>query len=105
MTTHMVRKQIYIPKRQDILLKRLSRARGVSEAEIIRQAIEREIGSSLPDAQALQMRPIDEFIQAALANRSTWEDIPYRWNREELYADRESHWLRDHDEDEHDSPD
>jgi hypothetical protein len=38
-----VRKQIYIQKRQDALLKRLDQARGLSEAEIIRQAIEREV--------------------------------------------------------------
>jgi hypothetical protein len=46
MTTHMVRKQFYIQKRQDVLLKRLSEARGLSEAEIIRQAIEREAAGS-----------------------------------------------------------
>ena len=32
----MVRKQIYIQERQNILLKRLAEARGVSEAEVIR---------------------------------------------------------------------
>jgi predicted nucleic acid-binding protein len=31
MTTHMVRKQIYIHKRQNTLLKRLSQARGVRD--------------------------------------------------------------------------
>jgi hypothetical protein len=41
--SEMLRKQFYIHKRQHILLKRLSQARGVSEAEIIRQAIEREV--------------------------------------------------------------
>ena len=38
----MVRKQIYIEERYERLLKRISKARGVSEAELIRQAIERE---------------------------------------------------------------
>lgn len=46
MATNMVRKQIYIQKRQEALLKRLSQARGLSEAEIIRQAIEREVAGS-----------------------------------------------------------
>ena len=40
--SNMVRKQIYIYHRQEILLKRLARVRGISEAEIIRQAIDRE---------------------------------------------------------------
>jgi hypothetical protein len=36
----MLRKQIYIPNRQQSLLKRRAKARGVSEAAPIRQAIE-----------------------------------------------------------------
>ena len=43
--SEMVRKQFYIHKRQQILLKRLSQARGVSEAEIVRQAI--SVGASV----------------------------------------------------------
>ena len=59
MTTHMVRKQIYIHKRQNTLLKRLSQARGVSEAEIIRQAIDREISGEAP--------------KSTVADRSAWQ--------------------------------
>jgi DNA-binding FrmR family transcriptional regulator len=92
----MVRKQIYIQRRQDALLKRLSRARGQSEAEIIRQAIERE-------AAGIPSQPI-------AADRSAWQELvtflearhatdfsrqPYRWNREEIYTEREDRWLRD----------
>ena len=94
MTTQMVRKQIYIQRRQDILLKRLSQARGLSQAEVIRQAIEREIGVTSP-------RPLP-------ADRTAWEELlaflkqrkalggvgePYRWNRQELYEERENRWV------------
>ena len=41
--TQMVRKQIYIPKRQQLLLKRKAKAVGISEAELIRQAIDRNL--------------------------------------------------------------
>ncbi|HLA97903.1 MAG TPA: CopG family transcriptional regulator [Anaerolineales bacterium] len=100
MTTQMVRKQIYIQKRQDALLKRLSQARGMSEAEIIRQAIDREL-AGVP-------------AQPIAADRSAWQELvaflearqraalgrqPYRWNREEIYAERESRWLRDQEQD------
>jgi len=37
--SQMMRKQIYIQKRQQARLRRLARARGVSEAEVIRQSI------------------------------------------------------------------
>ena len=38
--TTMVRKQIYIERRQQVLLKQLAQAEGVSKAELIRQAID-----------------------------------------------------------------
>ncbi len=44
----MVRKQIYIEERHERLLKRISKARGVSEAELIRRAIEREAVGGKP---------------------------------------------------------
>ena len=47
-STAMVRKQIYIPRRQQTLIKRISETRGVSEGEVIRQAIEREINREWP---------------------------------------------------------
>ena len=40
--TRMVRKQVYIEPRQEALLKRLVRETGATEAEIIRQAIDRQ---------------------------------------------------------------
>ena len=36
-------KQIYLEQRQEARLKRVARARGVSEAEVIRQAIDRQV--------------------------------------------------------------
>ena len=100
MTTQMIRKQIYLQKRQDALLKRLAQARGVSEAEIIRQAIESEIAGTT--------------LQPVTTDHSAWQELnsfleirqhlasdghPYRWNREEIYAERESRWLRDQKQD------
>ncbi len=38
----MLRKQIYLTQRQNFLLKRLAKERGVSESEVICQALEHE---------------------------------------------------------------
>jgi hypothetical protein len=91
--SEMVRKQFYIHKRQQVLLKRLSQARGVSEAEIVRQAIERETtGTSflptVPDRAAWE--EIVRFLEArkALASSSEGEE-PYQWSREDAYQERE----------------
>ena len=87
--TQMIRKQIYIGKSQQALLARPARAWGVSEAEVIRQAIEREGASGLvqrlqPDATALE-----ELIQAALGRRTAGiTGDPLRWRREDAYEER-----------------
>jgi hypothetical protein len=95
----MVRKQIYIHKRQDDLIKRLAGARGVSEAEVIRHAIEKEMHGSqnLPVSESISA--LDEFIQLALSKRaSVIKSKAYRWNRDEIYEERLSRWLSETDE-------
>jgi len=97
MTDYMVRKQIYIPKRQDALLKRLAKQRGVSEAEVIRQALEREMEAPEP-AMRDSKKALAEIIAYARSLRERPEFMagePYRFNREELYEERESRWIRD----------
>jgi hypothetical protein len=47
MSDLMIRKQFYLYRRQNQLLKRLAEQRGVSEAEIIRQALEREAAATI----------------------------------------------------------
>lgn len=100
MTTNMVRKQIYIPRRQNALLKRLSQARGLSEAEIIRQAIEKEVaGETVPPAWRT-LSAMDDFARLALSKRGAGKQgEPYRWERAEIYAERESRWLKEQDDD------
>lgn len=100
MASQMVRKQIYIYKRQDALLKRLAEARGLSEAEIIRQAIDHEVAGeqaqNLPDDQDA-WQAMQRFIDLARFRAGTGE--PYVWNRAEIYAERENRWLRDQEQD------
>lgn len=86
----MVRKQFYIHKRHQLLLRKLAHAKGVSEAEIIRQAIEHEAAGS-------ERRPL-------AADRNAWEEImaavelrkalgvkarSYIWDRQAAYQERE----------------
>jgi Zn-dependent peptidase ImmA (M78 family) len=95
MATDMIRKQVYIYQRQESLLKRLARRRGVSEAEIIRQAIDREaiseevaIPADSQNAWVETMRFVEERKALGLSGE------PYKWNREEIYEEREGRWLR-----------
>lgn len=90
----MVRKQLYLHKRHALLLKKLARARGVSEAEIVRQAIEHEAAghaspSTWPDRAAWE--EILGFVAArrALGSAST---AAYRWDRQDAYEECESRY-------------
>lgn len=96
--SEMVRKQIYIHRRQEIQLKRLSKARGVSEADIIRTAIDHELGGTnaqlaTPGHQAWQ--EILLFLEGRKVRvESTAEQgRPYRWNRLDAYEDRLDRWV------------
>ncbi len=94
MSEMMVRKQIYLPRRQNQLLKHLAKQRGVSEAEVIRQALEREAGMSAPVARDSR-KALDAMIHFARSLRERPEMMqgkPYQFNREEIYVERESRW-------------
>lgn len=97
--TTMIRKQIYIPRRQDILIKRLSQTRGVSEAEFIRQAIEHEISGAVTQQPYRDNDAWTELMQAVEELKRNWpgDREPIRWTREEIYAERENRWLKDKD--------
>jgi hypothetical protein len=99
MTTRMVRKQFYILDQQDKQLKRLAELYGLSEAEVVRKAIQREFSGA----------PSQRFVP----DRSAWQELlfylderekiptrgqPYHWNREEIYTERENRWLQNRKE-------
>ena len=93
--TQMIRKQVYIQKRQQLLLRRLARRRGVSEAEIIRQAIDQQAQSAAsqplpPDPQALEA-----ILQFAIERPGTVGSAEsYQWKRDHAYEERDQHLAR-----------
>ena len=89
--TQMIRKQIYIHKRQEALLKRQARLRKESEAGLIREAIDHALqGTSTPRPFRRDPEAWDKMQRFMLSRRAhaTTPAQPYRWNREEAYADR-----------------
>jgi len=90
----MVRKQIYIQELHERQLRRLADSRGISQAEVVRQAIdsqargEGETGIVDPGAWQQAM----EFMHS-LQGKGKTEQAPQRWQRDELYSER----LKRHD--------
>ena len=91
----MVRKQIYIEERHERLLKRISKVRGLGEAELIRRAIERETigGKPLPvTSDQGAWHEIGRFVKKRKSLRSGGR--PYRCNRLNAYKEREECLMR-----------
>jgi hypothetical protein len=92
--TQMLRKQIYIPRRQQVQLKRLAKARGVSEAEVIRQAIEREVLLTASRPAANNRSALEEFLRFGASRRAADDTTGRTWTRDELYDERLSRYQR-----------
>ncbi len=81
----MVRKQIYIKEQQEAKLKRQAKELGTSEADLIRQAIDRQIAFRLKPDRTL-WRKERAYIQKLIAQGP----VPGRrtWRREDAYGRR-----------------
>ena len=89
----MVRKQIYIQRQQEAILKRFADLRGQSEAEVIRQAIDQQMGGAISPA-AVDAEAWEEAYQfmLELQARGPLTDQPRDWRREDLYEERMSRY-------------
>jgi len=83
----MVRKQVYIESRQETTLKQQARTLGITEAEVIRRAIDRQMASvrlSIRDLKAWERE------RAFIIKRMAKGHAPggRRWKREDVYEER-----------------
>jgi hypothetical protein len=85
----MVRKQVYIQKRQEAMLKRLARTLGVSEAELLRQALDHRVNAASrttqPEPEAWERAR--RFMVAQHA-RGPLRGRTRAWTRDALYEER-----------------
>ena len=100
--SRMVRKQIYIEEEQDAVLKEVAEEYGISQAELIRQALEREIVGRrrvrvrYPDAMRKkafeELKRFSESRKALKTEASAGEGRG--WTRAEIYEEREGRYDR-----------
>ena len=84
----MTRKQIYIEPRQEALLKRLAQRRGISEAELIREAIDRQVGGGATHTLPPDPRAWEEALEFMRRLQAQGADQGRAWKREDLYEER-----------------
>jgi hypothetical protein len=83
----MVRKQVYIEPRQDELLKKWAEETGKSEAEIVREALDRWMAS---EERRRESEAAWKEVLAFAEERAAYGPVPggRTWTREELYEER-----------------
>ena len=83
----MIRKQVYVESRQEMALKQRARALGITEAEIIRRAIDRQMTSSRIGARDPKAW---EREKAFIAKRMAKGPAPggRSWKRADVYEER-----------------
>ena len=96
--TQMIRKQVYLEARHDRMLKRRSQRRGITEAEIIREALDRSArdgasarGPGGYDAEAA--RRAVAFMRSLASRRSTGTR-GRGWTRDDLHGERIGRWTK-----------
>lgn len=96
MSEPIIRKQIYLSRRQNQTLKRLAKQRGISEAEVIRQALEREAALTVPAVHDSRkaLEKIFAYVESLRKRPRFMQGKSYSFNRDELYDERESRWMR-----------
>ena len=90
----MVRKQIYIPKRLDALLKRAAKQRRITPAQLIRAAIDRELKDAATRPFVPDHAAWEKAYQFMLSRQASapGDGEPYRWRREDAYEERLSRY-------------
>jgi hypothetical protein len=91
----MIRKQVYLEPRHDRMLKKRASQRGVTEAQLIREALDHV------DVKPVRRRDVDvEAARRALAfmrslsTRGSKAPKGRTWTRESLYEDRIGRWTK-----------
>ena len=91
----MVRKQLYLTPAQDRALKDRARRERLSEAALVRRAVDRLLEDDAPGRAALD--DLDRVADAVAAAHPAERRAPSGgrgWTRDGLYEDRAARWVR-----------
>ena len=82
----MIRKQLYIDPIQDAALKRKARELGVSEAELVRRALNVALSEEIP-ASKQKNAALESFLANSLRLSKIYRpDDAYRFKRDDAYS-------------------
>lgn len=86
-TSKMIRKQIYMPEDQDRFLKTKAQELSITEAEVVREALEvyQAYGNHDIIDQSAWLRERDFLIKLIATQKTGSGPSPRSWKREDLY--------------------
>lgn len=89
-----VRKQLYITREQEHALKERAREEGLTEAEIVREALDRHLRPGSDPVIPVHRRQALEELHTLWGKIARHHQLPtdFRFDREQLYAEREYRW-------------
>jgi hypothetical protein len=92
----MIRKQVYLEERHDRMLKQRANQRGVTEAELIREALDHVDARPVVRRRDVDLDAAREAIafMRSLAARESRAPKGRTWTRESLYEDRIGRWTK-----------
>jgi hypothetical protein len=94
----MVRKQLYIEEGQERAIKRRAKALGISEAEVVRAALDTALAAETVPAQPPLLDeddPLEMVLSLAAEDARRGHRLPPGgYKREELYAEREERLVK-----------
>lgn len=90
----MIRKQVYVEPRHDRMLKRRASQRGVTQAQLIREALDGLEMSTLPGRREVDTNAGSKALAFMRSLSASQSDKSRRrsWTRESLYAERIGRW-------------
>jgi len=92
----MIRKQLYLDERHERMLKQRAEEQGLSEAELVRRALDLllsrgEGGEPVPSSRR---EALEELLARADAAAAEGDNSAWRFDRDEIYAEREDRFVR-----------
>jgi hypothetical protein len=84
----LVRKQVYIRPAQERFLKQRAQVLGLTEAELIRQAIDLLVRTPALEAVDEQAWADEQAFMSQRAHAIPGSDVPWRFRRDEIYQER-----------------
>lgn len=83
----MIRKQLYLEEDQDLALKRIAGELGLSEAEVVRRALDAALGRGTAQNE-LARKALETFFANTDSMLSEAEEaVEYKFDRNEIYEE------------------